>query len=28
VFERPELAPISYVQAYAAPTLTPTALAS
>jgi len=28
VFERPELAPISYVQAYAAPALTPTALAS
>jgi UDP-3-O-[3-hydroxymyristoyl] N-acetylglucosamine deacetylase len=28
VFERPELAPISYVQAYAAPALAPTALAS
>lgn len=28
VFERPELAPISYVQAYAAPPLAPTALAS
>src|ERR1700722_4307820 len=28
VFEREELAPISYVQAYAAPALTPTALAS